>query len=269
MKPNRSVVFTAITKQYEGFFASDRLFGMTGEEEVFFVARVARSIDRLEDAARIICDIAASGAKMTSEYQAFFSNVYDTIFQSKARDLRCISEALTKPRISSKCQKALISLQTQIRVDLFKTYSEFVKVTKTFFLVESEDMKQCVKLHKQIGDVFRKIEDCFPKVAQTDAVNQVVMSYETAVRMAAKEFGPLNVDYLKCVLNWTGFQYRYTSEPRKALALLYTTYSETMKNIGNVPPEEYPEVWAVLELMERNMGCWGDHEEETEEELES
>jgi hypothetical protein len=238
----------------------------TLEEASFFRARTAQILNRLDDSAQLICDFVSSGVKILPKYRRFFMNLHQSLFQKKTGNLRYVSGVLVKPEISSRCKKALVTVESQIKTEISNSYVRFVKIARRHLLSGDDDVKGKIHLYKQIGDSFAMVDGCLQRDTRSDALSEATICYETAVKMAAVEFGVTKIDYLKCVLNWTSFQYKYTDERETAVAFLFKTYSATMKNIDDVPQEEYPETWALLKLMERNMGCWSDHDEEEEAE---
>jgi hypothetical protein len=230
------------------------------DDSRFFLAKTAEHIGRVDDAARMICEIACSGAQLTSEHCAFFSRIHGSLFQSKHAVLQNMYEQVKAPD-TEKYNKAIGKLRATIHNEVSALHLRFQAVAKERFLSGKIDTVERIRLLKQMGDSFGLVESSLTPNMRSNAMNEAVLSYEKAVKLADQEFGSFSVDYLKCVLNWTAFQYQFGNK-EEGKRLLFKTYSRTMAQSDSIPDENQAEIGSILRLMERNMGCWSREEEE-------
>jgi hypothetical protein len=227
-------------------------------DALLFAARTAERIGRLQDAVTFATQAALVKTPVAPELIPVIIHMFTSLFESNASVVKFLQdkrEAQVAAKSIPKC-KMIDQALTKLEKEQYALRLEYEKLMKQRLLVAIKEGPLLYDLLKSLADGHRYVINYVQKADRAELLSMVKDSYEKALQTARSLFGVTSLKSLQCTLNFCTFQYRYLNQKDEAVSLLFQAYGQAMREIHEIPPDEHPEIVAVMELMRSNLASW-------------
>ncbi|OHT07598.1 14-3-3 protein [Tritrichomonas foetus] len=231
-------------------------------DDLFFLAELAKKLNFPEGSLEFLNQIIKTNPSLEPNVQKFYIDLYFEFFRSYVNVLRKIQEKIDAQGMKLGQIKLLQTIRTRYETSFVNLHNSFIDQVKNKLLSSVSDLNIQFSYLKAIGDSYQYISGHIKGETFTKKQNEAKESYEHALKIANMEFQHSDPRYLRIVLNWAVFQYRFLKLKESPTKQLFKCYQESLNLLEKVDLEKRMEFCSIMELIKTNMSTWSTKPEE-------
>jgi len=155
----------------------------------------------------------------------------------------------------------------KVEKELGDICNDVLRVLNNHLIKSAESNESKVFYNKMKGDYYRYMAEFTPGSSRASYIDNGLLAYEEASRIAGEALPPTHPIRLGLALNFSVFYYEIFNEPEKACELAKKAFDDAIAELDNLTEDSYKDSTVIMQLLRDNLTLWtSDIQDDDEEE---
>jgi len=212
--------------------------------------------------------VAELNVELTVEERNLLSVAYKNVVGARRASWRIISsiEQKEKSKDNDAHVKIIREYCGRVEKELSDICNDVLRVLNDHLIKSAESNESKVFYNKMKGDYYRYMAEFTPGDKRASYIDNGLLAYEEASRIASEALPPTHPIRLGLALNFSVFYYEIFNEPEKACELAKKAFDDAIAELDNLTEDSYKDSTVIMQLLRDNLTLWTSDIQEDEEE---
>jgi len=230
---------------------------MSREENVY-MAKLSEQAERYDEMVEAMKKVAELNVELTVEERNLLSVAYKNVVGARRASWRIISSIEQKEK--SKDNEAHVAIIrgycAKVEKELGDICNDVLRVLNNHLIKSAESNESKVFYNKMKGDYYRYMAEFTPGQNRASYIDNGLLAYEEASRIAGEALPPTHPIRLGLALNFSVFYYEIFNEPEKACELAKKAFDDAIAELDNLTEDSYKDSTVIMQLLRDNLTLW-------------
>jgi len=241
---------------------------MTTREDNVYMAKLSEQAERYDEMVEAMKKVAELNVELTVEERNLLSVAYKNVVGARRASWRIVSsiEQKEKSKDNENHVKIIRSYCSKIEKELSDICNDVLQVLNENLIKSSESNESKVFYNKMKGDYYRYMAEFTPGSNRTGFIDNGLLAYEEASKIAHESLAPTHPIRLGLALNFSVFYYEIFNEPEKACELAKKAFDDAIAELDNLSEDSYKDSTVIMQLIKDNLTLWTSDIQDDEDE---
>ncbi|GIQ86689.1 14-3-3 protein, partial [Kipferlia bialata] len=226
-------------------------------EDYVYMAKLNENAERYDEMVDNIKAIAKLGGELSVEERNLLSVAYKNVSGTRRAAWRIVSSIEHKEQ--NKGHERRVEIIREYRAAIEKELKDICRVPdildllQSTFVPASQSEEANVFYYKMQGDYYRYLAEFSSGDERTEASENALIAYNTAVSLAEKQLAPTNPIRLGLALNFSVFYFEILNNPDKACLLAKTAFDAAIPELDQLSEASYKDSTLIMQLLRDNL----------------
>jgi len=241
---------------------------MATREDNVYMAKLSEQAERYDEMVDAMKKVAELNVELTIEERNLLSVAYKNVVGARRASWRIVSsiEQKEKSKDNENHVKIIRDYCSKIEKELADICNDVLKVLNEHLIKSAESNESKVFYNKMKGDYYRYMAEFTPGANRTSFIDNGLLAYEEASRIAQEALTPTHPIRLGLALNFSVFYYEIFNEPEKACELAKKAFDDAIAELDNLTEDSYKDSTVIMQLLRDNLTLWTSDIQDDEDE---